>query len=172
VRLSHPHTHRSLPLPSVSADSNGLESSALRPHNGRTPFSPGATIDAQKRPRENQPNWAEAEHNVNSQENVEEKKKKKDDETDADLRLPRPPSYQDKPAKAAAAEVKGQSEIAEALKLPPVPFGVKDEFNASTAIAGQPALQTSLRCLHSHKAWPECNTDAGVVPVLVTGECV
>lgn len=152
-----------------------MGSSALRPpHNGRPSLADGASIGNQLRLRENQPNVAEEEHNVNPKEGVKKIEEKKNEskakKDEADLRVPRPPSNPDKPAKAAAAEAKGQSEIAEALKLPPVPPGVKDEFNASTAIAGQPALQTSLRCLYAHKAWPECNTDAGIVPVLVTGE--
>lgn len=55
------------------------------------------------------------------------------------------------------------------IKLPPPQAGaaIPDLYNAATATAGLPA---SSRCELSHKAWPECPTPNGTVPLLVTGE--
>ena len=80
----------------------------------------------------------------------------------------RPPSAEKKTdAKRSDGGGEGGRSSGE-LQLPPVPRGVPDAFNASFAVAGR-AAGSSDRCAQSHKAWPECKAEDGVVALLVTG---
>lgn len=68
--------------------------------------------------------------------------------------------------------VDGSRQVVEMAVPPPQPqskSAAADTYNAATAMAGM-FLSTQNRCLHSHKAWPECPTPNGTVALLVTGE--